>query len=100
MDLPQPEGPISAVISFLPMSKLTPRTAGLTAVGDLHVLEAEDRLALRGLGGGGALHGRARSRAVLAHAERAAEAALLGLLALVLWLGHWVGHSLTYHFCS
>ena len=28
VDLPQPEGPISAVISFLPMSKLTPRTAG------------------------------------------------------------------------
>ncbi len=29
VDLPQPEGPISAVISFLPISKLTPRTAGL-----------------------------------------------------------------------
>ena len=27
VDLPQPEGPISAVISFLPMSKETPRTA-------------------------------------------------------------------------
>ena len=29
VDLPQPEGPISAVISFLPMSNETPRTAGL-----------------------------------------------------------------------
>ena len=29
VDLPQPEGPISAVISCLPMSKETPRTAGL-----------------------------------------------------------------------
>ena len=27
--LPQPEGPISAVISFLPMSRVTSRTAGL-----------------------------------------------------------------------
>ena len=30
VDLPQPEGPISAVISFLAMSKVTSRTAGLS----------------------------------------------------------------------
>ena len=29
VDLPQPDGPISAVISFLPTSKLMSRTAGL-----------------------------------------------------------------------
>jgi hypothetical protein len=29
VDFPQPEGPISAVISLRAMSKLTPRTAGL-----------------------------------------------------------------------
>ena len=29
VDLPQPEGPISAVISFMPTSKDTSRTAGL-----------------------------------------------------------------------
>ncbi len=28
VDLPQPDGPISAVISFLPMSNDTSRTAG------------------------------------------------------------------------
>ena len=28
VDLPQPEGPISAVISFMPTSKETPCTAG------------------------------------------------------------------------
>ena len=30
VDLPQPEGPISAVISFFAMSKVTLRTAGLS----------------------------------------------------------------------
>ena len=30
VDLPQPEGPISAVISFLAMSKVTSRTAALS----------------------------------------------------------------------
>ena len=29
VDLPQPEGPMRAVISFFPTSKVTSRTAGL-----------------------------------------------------------------------
>ena len=55
--LPQPDGPIRAVISFTLMSKEMSRTAGVAAVAHAHVLDAEDGLA------GPSLAGRAPSSA-------------------------------------